>query len=513
MTLATYLCSVASAASSFIVRRSLRRHCRIAALASVGSIALAAPAGVVTMWIGPDGGSFDAPRNWSDGVPTMADTALFFGGGPINVLVPEGSVADRLIFRSGAFTMAIDVALLGMSTSALTPTIVVADLLDDSATLSIAGGAMAGGHATIGAAIGAVGNMHIASDAALILDSVFGIGTEGSGTVELLGSLVANSAQLGVSMSGNGTLAVGGGETFFGQSLILGSFGQGTLTADAGAFVDANEVILALNPLSVGDATISGVDSQLRTTDRLRVAHAGTATLSIENGAVVDVGTKVTVAMTPEWWFFPFFPASDGRIEVRGEGSLLSIAQRLELTIAGFGALAIGDGGRVTVGEHVHFGRAQQSTLEFTLAAGSANGAPMLDVVGDVVPGPQSPSQQYSIVVEPSATAPPVIGVYTLIAADTIGSEYSLELAPFDGLLASVAIVIVEGREHLTVTVTGNPDLDGDGVVDGADLGILLKNWGPCPDPGQSCPADLNGDGVVDGADLGILLAAWGAGR
>ncbi len=25
------------------------------------------------------------------------------------------------------------------------------------------------------------------------------------------------------------------------------------------------------------------------------------------------------------------------------------------------------------------------------------------------------------------------------------------------------------------------------------------------------CPADLNGDGFVDGADLGILLASWGA--
>jgi len=48
-------------------------------------------------------------------------------------------------------------------------------------------------------------------------------------------------------------------------------------------------------------------------------------------------------------------------------------------------------------------------------------------------------------------------------------------------------------------------DLNGDGVVDGADLGILLGSWGICDD----CPADLNGDGVVDGADLGILLANW----
>jgi hypothetical protein len=48
-------------------------------------------------------------------------------------------------------------------------------------------------------------------------------------------------------------------------------------------------------------------------------------------------------------------------------------------------------------------------------------------------------------------------------------------------------------------------DLNGDGVVDGADLGELLSAWG------SSGPADLDGDGVVDGADLGILLGNWGA--
>jgi hypothetical protein len=49
-------------------------------------------------------------------------------------------------------------------------------------------------------------------------------------------------------------------------------------------------------------------------------------------------------------------------------------------------------------------------------------------------------------------------------------------------------------------------DLNGDTVVDGADLGQLLGAWGGGPGP-----ADLNGDGAVDGADLGLLLGAWGA--
>lgn len=47
-------------------------------------------------------------------------------------------------------------------------------------------------------------------------------------------------------------------------------------------------------------------------------------------------------------------------------------------------------------------------------------------------------------------------------------------------------------------------DLNGDCVVDGADLGLLLSAWG---DAGG--PADLNNDGVVDGADLGLLLSEF----
>ena len=47
-------------------------------------------------------------------------------------------------------------------------------------------------------------------------------------------------------------------------------------------------------------------------------------------------------------------------------------------------------------------------------------------------------------------------------------------------------------------------DLNGDGVVNGADLGLLLGAWGT---PG---PGDLNGDGTVTGSDLGLLLGAWG---
>ena len=48
-------------------------------------------------------------------------------------------------------------------------------------------------------------------------------------------------------------------------------------------------------------------------------------------------------------------------------------------------------------------------------------------------------------------------------------------------------------------------DFNGDGVVDGADLAVLLAQWGPFEAIG-----DLDDDGAVGGSDLGLLFTAWG---
>lgn len=64
-------------------------------------------------------------------------------------------------------------------------------------------------------------------------------------------------------------------------------------------------------------------------------------------------------------------------------------------------------------------------------------------------------------------------------------------------------------RGFALVPIPPSPaDLDGDGAVNGADLGILLGAWGSCRGL-AACAGDLTRDGVVDGGDLGALLAAW----
>jgi hypothetical protein len=107
------------------------------------------------------------------------------------------------------------------------------------------------------------------------------------------------------------------------------------------------------------------------------------------------------------------------------------------------------------------------------------------------------------------------------------GSEQSVPMAwngnnqwrgvlPFQGASAQVAYWVTarDWSNNLGISQTrlftepGPPpvtgDLNGDGVVNGDDLGILLGAWGQ-----KNSPADLNGDGLVDGIDLGELLANW----
>jgi hypothetical protein len=55
--------------------------------------------------------------------------------------------------------------------------------------------------------------------------------------------------------------------------------------------------------------------------------------------------------------------------------------------------------------------------------------------------------------------------------------------------------------------ITRSPgDLNMDGVVNAADITVLLSRWN-CAGPG--CTADINGDWLVNAADLTILLADW----
>ena len=68
-----------------------------------------------------------------------------------------------------------------------------------------------------------------------------------------------------------------------------------------------------------------------------------------------------------------------------------------------------------------------------------------------------------------------------------------------------------EGEGVLEIVCTpigGDPcpeDINGDDVVDAADLGLLVGAWAT-----SDAAADVNDDGIVDAADLGLVIGRWG---
>jgi hypothetical protein len=93
--------------------------------------------------------------------------------------------------------------------------------------------------------------------------------------------------------------------------------------------------------------------------------------------------------------------------------------------------------------------------------------------------------------------------------SSVIGPGIGLSDQPwaFVGVVAeSAALGSFDAILRVPISGSDSPaDLNGDGVVNGADLAILLGAWG-----GRGL-ADINGDGEVNGADLAILLGAWSA--
>ena len=78
---------------------------------------------------------------------------------------------------------------------------------------------------------------------------------------------------------------------------------------------------------------------------------------------------------------------------------------------------------------------------------------------------------------------------------------------PTDGT-AELELFKSNGTVSVPVRVpsgSGNPfDMNGDGVVNGADAGLFYALWGTAGPAG-----DFNNDGIVNGADSGLLISAW----
>jgi len=62
---------------------------------------------------------------------------------------------------------------------------------------------------------------------------------------------------------------------------------------------------------------------------------------------------------------------------------------------------------------------------------------------------------------------------------------------------------------HCTPQVHAPGDVNGDDVVNIADLLAVITTWGPCPQPPLQCTGDADDSGAVDVNDLLIVITNW----
>ncbi|MCX5640613.1 MAG: hypothetical protein NT059_07365 [Planctomycetota bacterium] len=90
-----------------------------------------------------------------------------------------------------------------------------------------------------------------------------------------------------------------------------------------------------------------------------------------------------------------------------------------------------------------------------------------------------------------------------ITASLTCGGTYWIRIGSWGSAgFGSGTLTLVEAAVPCTSPCPA--DLNHDGVVGGADLGILLGNWA------GSGVGDLDNSGIINGADLGLLLGLWG---
>jgi hypothetical protein len=235
-------------------------------------------------------------------------------------------------------------------------------------------------------------------------------------------------------------------------------------------------------------------------------AHAGVEDYRVArwgSGAGADGRTYALVVSTSEWSWRDaqsLAAACGGRLAATPSPQSLAFVMGIPLIPGAFDCAGPWLGGRRAPGGPWQWAEVADAFVPFAWAAGRPAQAGALEAVV-CLGGTGRPDGTWI-----DALPSPEAGLHTRSAVmvwdafedcDSDGAPDELQIAKDSSLDA-------DGDGALDACDQPSPDLNGDGVVDGNDLGILLAAWGA-----GTGPADLNRDGAVDGNDLGILLAAW----
>lgn len=310
-----------------------------------------------------------------------------------------------------------------------------------------------------------------------------------------------------------------GGSVVDSTITIAGTFaGRLTVNLDipgafwyAHGFLDLGGVAAILTTRIEGTPLV--VSGDMRITNAVRI----TADTLLPNGGEVEFASESArlrlTGVTTVASGFDF--SGGGNLENDGMGVM-----RL-LPAADLGATDLGNAGVLEVGAAIGVASVDDLTLEATSVWNVDIGGPTQGTEHDLLVVTGSDNQLGG------ALEVRLIDLGSGIYTPRVGEKFYVMAAPpvtLDGVFANDPVTFIpnasyhwtigyetgEVADSVTLTVDAIVpclgDLDGDGKIDGADLGLLLASWGPC----RGCDADLDGSGAVDGADLGVLLAAWG---
>ena len=198
-----------------------------------------------------------------------------------------------------------------------------------------------------------------------------------------------------------------------------------------------------------------------------------------------------------------------------------------------FGSAAVGAGGSLElsslngVNGLVYIGAASNDQSGSSVSsAGDVNGDGVVDLIIGAYDSGFGSSDNHHVVFGHNGAFPASFDLSTLDGTDgftihgaDLGDKHGKTVScagdvnddGYDDLITSGPFadpsrIVSAGESYVIFGRSACPtDINADGVIDTADLGILIGQFGT---PGPT--ADINYDGVVDTADLGILIAAFG---
>jgi T5SS/PEP-CTERM-associated repeat protein len=243
-----------------------------------------------------------------------------------------------------------------------------------TASLKITNGAVvnSGSHTHIGQQASSHGTTILDGTGSMLTTSNnLYIGNSGSGSLAVTNGAVASSTcftNIGSAAGSNGIATANGADSklISASSLNIGNSGTGSLAITNGATVGSGTyTYIGVNAGSSGTVTVSGADSSLTSGGDLRVGSAGTASLTVTNGADVSSAGSIVVGNSA---------GSRGTASIDGMGSSLISGSTLTVGSANgsTGNLTVSNGGTVQTAGTMRIAHTAGSAG--TLNIGSATG-------------------------------------------------------------------------------------------------------------------------------------------